>query len=122
MSDRHDAIYKALADTHRRRMLASLCERPRVAGELAALVGLAPNAVSFHLKWLKSAGLVSVEREGKFLRYRANAESLDLWREDVHHAFAAGSGGTAAVTPSSPPADASGLADATTELLPTELL
>ena len=43
-----------------------------VAGEIAATLGLPPNNLSFHLKGLTQAGLVSVTQEGRFQRYRAN--------------------------------------------------
>lgn len=43
-----------------------------VAGELAAALDLAPNKLSFHLKSLSQAGMVSAEQEGRFQRYRAN--------------------------------------------------
>ena len=38
---------------------------------LAALLGLAPSALSFHLKNLNHAGFVSVEASGRNLIYRA---------------------------------------------------
>jgi DNA-binding transcriptional ArsR family regulator len=43
-----------------------------VAGEIAAALDLPPNNVSFHLKDLTRANLVTVEQEGRFQRYRAN--------------------------------------------------
>ena len=89
MADRENAIYRALADPHRRTILSALCREPQVAGDLARLVGLAPNAVSFHLKVLQSADLVIVRREGRFLRYHAHAEVLDGWRERVGERFVA---------------------------------
>ena len=50
-----------------------------VAGQLATELDLAPNTLSFHLKAMLHAGLVSVEQEGRFLRYRANIPlMLDL--------------------------------------------
>jgi len=50
-----------------------------VAGEIATALALPPNNVSFHLKDLAHAGLVSVEQEGRFQRYRANIPlMLDL--------------------------------------------
>ncbi|MCX7207859.1 MAG: helix-turn-helix domain-containing protein [Proteobacteria bacterium] len=50
-----------------------------VAGEIAAALELPPNNVSFHLKGMTHAGLVSVEQEGRFQRYRANLPlMLDL--------------------------------------------
>ncbi|HGY1015197.1 TPA: ArsR/SmtB family transcription factor [Aeromonas salmonicida subsp. smithia] len=44
----------------------------RVAGELSSSLDIAPNTLSFHLKAMLHAGLLSVEQEGRFLRYRAN--------------------------------------------------
>lgn len=50
-----------------------------VAGEIAAMLALPPTNLSFHLKALTQAGLLSVEQEGRFQRYRANIpQMLDL--------------------------------------------
>jgi len=50
-----------------------------VAGEIAATLGLPPSNLSFHLKALTQAGLLSVSQEGRFQRYRANLPlMLDL--------------------------------------------
>jgi DNA-binding transcriptional ArsR family regulator len=43
-----------------------------VAGEIATALNVPPNNLSFHLKALAQNGLVSVEQEGRFQRYRAN--------------------------------------------------
>jgi len=43
-----------------------------VAGEIASTLGLPPTNLSFHLKALTQAGLLSVAAEGRFQRYRAN--------------------------------------------------
>lgn len=43
-----------------------------VAGQIASTIDLPPNNVSFHLKGMTHAGLLSVEQEGRFQRYRAN--------------------------------------------------
>lgn len=48
----------ALADPLRRRAIELLGERPRSAGELAGALGLAPPAMSRHLRTLKEGGLV----------------------------------------------------------------
>src|SRR6185436_7595435 len=53
-----DRTLSALADPHRRRVIGLLAERPRAAGELARAVGLAPPAMSRHLKTLRQSGLV----------------------------------------------------------------
>ena len=41
-------------------------------GDLAAQLEVAPNTLSFHLKELVHAGLVSQERQGRNLVYRAS--------------------------------------------------
>lgn len=87
MPEHDDDIYKALADVHRRRIVSALCLEPRVAGDLGKLVGLAPNAVSFHLKVLQHAHLVVVRREGRFLRYHVNEPVLRDWQKRITGLF-----------------------------------
>lgn len=43
-----------------------------VAGEIAGTLGVPPANLSFHLKALTHAGLLSVTAEGRYQRYRAN--------------------------------------------------
>ena len=50
-----------------------------VAGEIASTLAVPPANLSFHLKALTQAGMLSVEQEGRFQRYRANIPlMLDL--------------------------------------------
>ena len=50
-----------------------------VAGQISSALDLPANNVSFHLKDMTHAGLITVEQEGRFQRYRANlALMLDL--------------------------------------------
>jgi DNA-binding transcriptional ArsR family regulator len=49
-----------------------------VAGEIAGKLSVPPTNLSFHLKAMTQAGLVTVEQQGRFQRYRAN---LPLIRE-----------------------------------------
>lgn len=53
-----------------------------VAGEIAAALQLPATNLSFHLKALTQAGLLSVEQEGRYQRYRAN---LALMQELIHY-------------------------------------
>ena len=53
-----DRTLLALADPHRRQVIDLLRQRPRAAGELAREVGLAPPAMSRHLRTLRQSGLV----------------------------------------------------------------
>lgn len=43
-----------------------------VAGAIATALDVRPNGLSFHLKELTRAGLITMQHEGRFLRYRAN--------------------------------------------------
>jgi len=47
-----------------------------VVGEIQAELGISGSNLSHHLDKLKNEELVTVQREGTFLRYRANAETL----------------------------------------------
>jgi ArsR family transcriptional regulator, arsenate/arsenite/antimonite-responsive transcriptional repressor len=44
---------------------------------IAALLDIAPSALSFHLKELSHSGLVSVEQQGRNLIYRANYAQMN---------------------------------------------
>ncbi len=47
------------------------------AGDIARALDLAPNALSFHLKDLAFAGLVSSRAAGRYVIYSANFESMN---------------------------------------------
>ena len=47
-----------------------------VVGEIGADLGIPNSTLSHHLDKLKAEGLVQVQREGTFLRYSANADTL----------------------------------------------
>jgi len=47
-----------------------------VVGEIISELGLSASTLSHHLDKLKNEDLVTVRREGTFLRYQANAEAL----------------------------------------------
>lgn len=70
----------ALAQEARLRVFRTLV----VAGQegltpsaLAEQLGIAPNTLSFHLKELAHAGLVSQERQGRNLIYRASFAAMN---------------------------------------------
>lgn len=59
------AVWKALADPSRRRILDELRARPMPVGKLAALFDMTRFGVMQHLKVLQAAGLVLVETRGR---------------------------------------------------------
>jgi ArsR family transcriptional regulator len=63
------------------RLLLSAHPDGMVAGEVGAALEIAGSTLSHHLERLRNEGLVTVRREGTFLRYSANAAALqDLLR------------------------------------------
>jgi ArsR family transcriptional regulator len=47
------------------------------AGQVAVALDLAPNTLSFHFDRLRSAGLVTVRRDGRSLIYAARFETMN---------------------------------------------
>ncbi len=70
-------LFKALNDTTRRRILDMLKEADLTAGEIAEAFHISKPSISHHLDLLKQAGLISVTREGQFLRYSLETTVLD---------------------------------------------
>jgi DNA-binding transcriptional ArsR family regulator len=72
-----DDLFGALADPTRRRLLERLIhEGPHTATLLAAGSPVTRQAIVKHLQALTAAGLVTPERCGREVRYRATTEPL----------------------------------------------
>lgn len=76
-ADNRDAVFAALSDPTRRRLLALLGEGlAATATELAAELPVSRQAVQKHLVALTAAGLVAPGREGREVRYRPTPAPL----------------------------------------------
>jgi DNA-binding transcriptional ArsR family regulator len=90
---RLDRTLAALADPHRRRVIDLLSDRPRRAGELSEATGLAPPALSRHLKLLRDSGLVEEAHPPFDARVRiyslrqAPMAELRAWLEQTERAW-----------------------------------
>jgi DNA-binding transcriptional ArsR family regulator len=67
-----DERLRALAHPVRRRLVMECLDAPRTAGYLVARASLAPASVSEHLKVLRKTGLLVLDRDGRFRRYRTD--------------------------------------------------
>lgn len=84
--DRAGAVFGALADPMRRRLLTELAAHPATATELANGLPITRQAVAKHLTSLADAGLLERERAGRDVRYRVTPEPLSeavSWMAEV---------------------------------------
>ncbi len=63
------AMGKGLSDPNRLRILLALNQGRKPVGKVVEELGLSQPLVSHHLKELRQAGLLRVEREGPFVFY-----------------------------------------------------
>jgi DNA-binding transcriptional ArsR family regulator len=76
-----DAALRALADGNRRRILALVRDQPRAVGEIAEQVEMSQQAVSFHLRVLRGAGLVTERHERTRHLFMVRTDGLRAVRE-----------------------------------------
>ncbi len=72
------SVLKALADVSRLAIVNSLTEKPQYVEELSERLGLAASTVSFHLKKLEAAGVVTKKKEQYYVIYRINNVIMDM--------------------------------------------
>lgn len=84
------AIFGALADPTRRRILELLSVRERSVGEIVEEFDVSQPAISRHLRVLREAGLVACRGDGQRRVYRfdpASLRELDDWVEGRRRAW-----------------------------------
>ena len=72
----NDAVFVALADPTRRKLLERLAVGPKSATGLSVRFPLTRQAVVKHLGKLADAGMVAKERHGREVRYRLESAPL----------------------------------------------
>jgi ArsR family transcriptional regulator len=87
--DLETLLFKALGDSHRLRMLATLA---RAAQEVCVCdftdaLPLNQPTVSHHLRILREAGLVTCERRGTWVYYQLAPDALDQIRSAIGGVF-----------------------------------
>lgn len=72
------AIFKALSDETRLRIIKLLEHGELCVCDIAAVLQSSQPKISFHLSTLKEAGLIADRREGKWIHYRL--DDADMFR------------------------------------------
>ena len=77
--DLHSAsqLFHALSDETRLEIVNMLRDGERCVCDLMAALEAAQSRLSFHLKVLKDAGIVSDRRDGRWVHYSLNKQALD---------------------------------------------
>ncbi len=88
------ALFGALGDPTRVRLLAALATGPLCVCDLAAVLGMTQSAVSHQLRLLRALSLVRARRQGKLVWYALDDDHvrdlLAIGREHVGHRARAG--------------------------------
>jgi DNA-binding transcriptional ArsR family regulator len=75
-----DAVLRALAEPHRRRILTLVADGEVAAGEIAQHFDITHQAVSQHLRVLRDAGLLNERRDGTRRLYAIRPEAIESVR------------------------------------------
>jgi ArsR family transcriptional regulator, arsenate/arsenite/antimonite-responsive transcriptional repressor len=80
-TERAAQLFHALADQIRLEVVALLVDGERCVCDLMADMDLAQSRLSWHLKTLSDAGIISGRREGRWNYYSLNKEALSEAKE-----------------------------------------
>ncbi len=72
-----NAVFKALNDETRRKILELLKEGDMNAGQIADKFNISKPSISHHLDILKRADLITSEKKGQFIEYSLNTTILE---------------------------------------------
>lgn len=76
-------VFKILSVETRLRMIQLLKCRSLCVNALAKTLNITPAAVSQHLRILRDADVVIAEKQGYFVHYRVNEETLADWNRTI---------------------------------------
>jgi len=69
-------FFRGFSDTSRLKILEVLRESPCTVGEIVAATGLSQPNASNHLGCLRDCGLVTTEKQGRFVTYRLSDDRV----------------------------------------------
>ena len=73
-------VLQAVADPVRWSVLAMLVEAPRCVCKIQEQIPIAGNLLSYHLKVLREAGLVTSSRRGRWIDYALAPDAMERMR------------------------------------------
>lgn len=79
---RQSAVFRALADPFRLKILAMLSVQPLCVCVIREVLGIADSRLSYHLNVLKREGLIVGEAQGNWIIYRLTAEG-EAWAQQI---------------------------------------
>ena len=77
-------LFKILSVDKRIEIIELLKKEPMNVNALAEVLGITQSAVSQHLRVLKGAGLVKDERQGYWIYYSLNKDTLEKCRQRLN--------------------------------------
>lgn len=77
-------LFKLLSVDKRIEIIELLKKEPKSVNALADALGITQSAVSQHLRVLKSAGMVKDERQGYWIYYSLNKDTLEKCRQRLN--------------------------------------
>lgn len=75
--DKQEIIFKALSDKSRLRIIKMLQRKSLCVCEITEILNLATSTVSKHLSILRDAGLITDEKDKKWINYKINPNPKD---------------------------------------------
>ena len=82
------AKFKALSDPLRLEVIELLRSQEMCVCDLCDRMDIAQSKLSFHLKTLREAGLISARQDGRWIYYRLNPAEfgeLEAYLSELHH-------------------------------------
>ena len=82
------AKFKALSDPLRLKVIELLRSQELCVCDLCDRLDVAQSKLSFHLKTLREAGLISARQDGRWIYYRLNPAEfgeLEAYLSELHH-------------------------------------
>jgi ArsR family transcriptional regulator len=84
-----DALFRALADTTRLRLLNLIADREICVCYFVEILRISQPKISRHLAYLRRAGIIEARREGKWMHYRLtmpkDPAAASILRETLKH-------------------------------------